>query len=227
MAAEKERYGGRGGKLQDGEGHFCGGDISTESWRVKNQTWTEPEIAIPVKGNRACQVLDMGNAKRWYHVDSVWGLSDHEATLPLQKGWLSRDTSRLLPTILHPSEDNSLWTLCDQLCSCPVKAGRDVWRVSIWDLVGERTGKGEMTKMMEDELGVDDACWLEPTPSQSCVTGQLPSRTQGVSVNPRVALGIAVALKVVLFNPEWFHLCAFLPHRRHWKPGEGEKNPAL
>lgn len=150
MAAEKERYGGRGGKLQDGEGHFCRGDISTESWRVKNQTWTEPEIAIPGKGNRACQVLDMGNAKRWYHVDSVWGLSDHEATLPLQKGWLSRDTSHLLPTILHPSEDNSLWTLCDQLRSCPVKAGRDVWSFHL------RSGGGEDWEREDDE---DDGRW--------------------------------------------------------------------
>lgn len=185
---------------------------------MKNQTWKEPERVIPGKGKRMCKVLEIGKTSVFIRKGHGWVFEAQE------KPW-SSGCQRMLVTashqLLNPPEDNSFQIFCDQLHSCPVKAGGDVWRISIWDLVVEggwpwRDGSG---RMVGEELGVDNSGWVEPTPGQS----QLPTVTLSVSVNPHSGEHIALVLvlrrllKLCCAVLNGFIISPFFPTGGTWK----------
>lgn len=130
------------------------------------------------------------------HFRSFWSL-DHttsaEGTVECLKGQKDHGAVAVRGSLVTSShqllnlpEGNSFWTLSDQLHPSPVKPGGDIWRASIGDVVGEGglSWRGWRREDGGRRAGSGRCCWLEPTPSQSCITGQLPAGTLGVSVNP-------------------------------------------
>lgn len=145
---------------------LCRSDVSPESWRVKSQTWKEPEKSHSRQREQSVQSPWSGKDFSVYKViitrtrmvDSVSGLSNFRpCSEPLgnttsakgQVGCLKAKRHHgavpvkgMLITsshhLLNTPEENSFCTLSDQLHPCPVKAGGDTWRasVNIWDVGG-------------------------------------------------------------------------------------------
>ena len=179
--------------------------LRAEAWRTRQEK--SQRKSCQAKGTECAKSLRwerlgclQGNEKKidhsGLHFRSFWSL-DHttsaEGTVECLKGQKDHGAVAVRGSLVTSShqllnlpEGNSFWTLSDQLHPSPVKPGGDIWRASIGDVVGEGglSWRGWRREDGGRRAGSGRCCWLEPTPSQSCITGQLPAGTLGVSVNP-------------------------------------------